>query len=238
MTELLPCPLCGSTKIDSGICYLEDKSKSEPAVRCVDCGCRATLAAWGSRALAAGPQEPALWICFADNGNIRAWTREHNRKELFRLDGLDMQPFYATESQAKATEGKAGMAVGQAHVRGSTAGTGLRVGAAGAVQPATSEIMDVTAGETAPNSEASVASAQSAGIPGDDLSHVFSELGDIEVDENGMCQWTDVANAQTLMKLELRRALKDWQDGFRAASQHTEGHRVPSPSAETSGEES
>ncbi len=49
MTELLPCPLCGSTKIDSGICYLEDKSKSEPAVRCVDCGCRATLAAWSSR---------------------------------------------------------------------------------------------------------------------------------------------------------------------------------------------
>lgn len=55
-------------------------------------------------------------------------------------------------SQAKATEGSAGMAVGEAHVRSTTAGTGLRVGAADAVQPATSEIMDVTAGETAPNS--------------------------------------------------------------------------------------
>jgi hypothetical protein len=56
------------------------------------------------------------------------------------------------ESPAKATEGKAGMAVVEDHVRRSTAGTGLRVGEAGAVQPATSEIMDATAGETAPNS--------------------------------------------------------------------------------------
>lgn len=47
-------------------------------------------------------------------------------------------------SQAKATKGKAGMAVDTVHVRGSTAGTGLRVGAADAVQSATSEIMDVT----------------------------------------------------------------------------------------------
>ena len=37
-------------------------------------------------------------------------------------------------------------------VRRSTAGTGLRVGEADAVLPATSEIMDETAGETAPNS--------------------------------------------------------------------------------------
>lgn len=57
------------------------------------------------------------------------------------------------ESLAKATEGKAGMAGGTPTVRRSTAGTGLRVGAADAVQPATSEIMDVTAGETAPNSD-------------------------------------------------------------------------------------
>jgi hypothetical protein len=54
------------------------------------------------------------------------------------------------ESQAKATKGKAGMAVGTPDVRRSSAGTGLRVGEAVAVQPATSEIMDVTAGETAP----------------------------------------------------------------------------------------
>lgn len=59
------------------------------------------------------------------------------------------------ESQAKATEGKAGMAGGvEAPVRGSTAGTGLRVGEASADLPATSEFMDVTAGETAPNSPA------------------------------------------------------------------------------------
>lgn len=54
------------------------------------------------------------------------------------------------QSRAKATEGRAGMAAGTASVRRSTAGTGLRVGEAGAVQSATSEIMDVTAGETAP----------------------------------------------------------------------------------------
>ncbi len=59
------------------------------------------------------------------------------------------------ESQAKATEGKAGMAGVTDPVRRSTAGTGLRVGEAGADQPATSEFMDATAGETASNSEAS-----------------------------------------------------------------------------------
>lgn len=58
-------------------------------------------------------------------------------------------------SQAKATEGKAGMAAGTASVRRSTAGTGLRVGEAVAVLPATSEVMGVTAGETALNSRAS-----------------------------------------------------------------------------------
>ena len=57
------------------------------------------------------------------------------------------------KSRAKATKGKAGMAVGTPHVRRSTAGTGLRVGAASAVLPATSEFMDVTAGETAPLTE-------------------------------------------------------------------------------------
>lgn len=58
-------------------------------------------------------------------------------------------------SRAKATEGKAGMAGSDdAPVRRSTAGTGLRVGEASADLPATSEHMDVTAGETAPNSPA------------------------------------------------------------------------------------
>lgn len=47
--------------------------------------------------------------------------------------------------EAKATEGKAGMAVVTDHVRRSTAGTGLRVGEAVAVLPATTEVMVVTA---------------------------------------------------------------------------------------------
>lgn len=59
--------------------------------------------------------------------------------------GAACQPA-ALLSQAKATEGKAGMAGVTGPVRRSTAGTGLRVGEAGAVQPATSEFMDVTAG--------------------------------------------------------------------------------------------
>ncbi len=54
--------------------------------------------------------------------------------------------FSSKVSRAKATEGKAGMAGVTGPVRGSTAGTGLRVGVADAVQPATSEFMDVTAG--------------------------------------------------------------------------------------------
>lgn len=57
------------------------------------------------------------------------------------------------ESLAKATKGKAGMAVVTGHVRRSTAGTGLRVGVASAVLPTTSEFMDVTAGrDRQPNS--------------------------------------------------------------------------------------
>lgn len=51
-----------------------------------------------------------------------------------------------TQSRAKATEGKAGMAGGTPTVRQTTAGTGLRVGVSGAVLTATSEFMDVTAG--------------------------------------------------------------------------------------------
>lgn len=65
-------------------------------------------------------------------------------------------------SQAKATEGKAGMAVGEPDVRRSTAGSGLQVGEASADLPATSEFMDETAGETAPvpNSAESPSQAQ------------------------------------------------------------------------------
>ena len=67
-------------------------------------------------------------------------------------------------SQAKATEGKAGMAGDDdVSVRRSPAGTGLRVGEASADLPATSELMDVTAGETAPNAVADT----DANAPGD-----------------------------------------------------------------------
>jgi len=52
----------------------------------------------------------------------------------------------ANQSRAKATDGKAGMAGATGPVRRSSAGTGLRVGEASAVLPATSEFMDVTAG--------------------------------------------------------------------------------------------
>lgn len=73
-------------------------------------------------------------------------------------------------SQAKATEGKAGMAgVGSDPVRESTAGTGLRVGEADADQPATSELMDVTAGETAPLPRGARAIAPSRIEPDDSL---------------------------------------------------------------------
>jgi hypothetical protein len=55
---------------------------------------------------------------------------------------------------AKATKGKAGTAGVNGPVRRSTAGTGLRVGEADAVRPATSEVMDVTARrDEQPNSD-------------------------------------------------------------------------------------
>ncbi len=53
-------------------------------------------------------------------------------------------------SHAKATKGKSGTARVKDPVRRSSAGTGLQVGEAVAVQPATSEIMDAMTGETAP----------------------------------------------------------------------------------------
>lgn len=69
-----------------------------------------------------------------------------------------------------------------APVRRSTAGTGLRVGEASADLPATSEHMDVTAGETAPNSpqmEASPANegsslSQAYGIIDPDYARIFT----------------------------------------------------------------
>lgn len=95
--------------------------------------------------------------------SMQAWSAAVQAETKARrlLDEVARQD----ESQAKATEGKAGMAVGTPHVRLTTAGTGLRVGAADAVQPATSEIMDVTAGETAPNSKAVAETDSNA--PGD-----------------------------------------------------------------------
>lgn len=64
--------------------------------------------------------------------------------------GWDAWGLEAPESQANATDGKAGMAGVTGPVRRSTAGTGLQVGESGAALTATSEFMDVTAGETAP----------------------------------------------------------------------------------------
>jgi len=68
------------------------------------------------------------------------------------------------ESLAKATRGNAGMAGVTGPVRRSTAGTGLRVGEASADLPTTSEFMDVTAGETAPNSNSGRAVGPCSGI--------------------------------------------------------------------------
>jgi hypothetical protein len=50
--ELLPCPLCQSADVDIGSCYVNTDPEDirQPAARCRDCGCRATLAAWNTRA--------------------------------------------------------------------------------------------------------------------------------------------------------------------------------------------
>lgn len=86
-------------------------------------------------------------------------------------------------SRAKATEGKAGMAGVTGPVRRSTAGTGLRVGEAGADQPATSEFMDVTAGETAPNSDDRSTAVRAFG-PGDVLAKLEAELASFVAELN------------------------------------------------------
>lgn len=70
----------------------------------------------------------------------------------FRKGADGGSPAISDESRAKATKGKAGTAGITGPVRRSTAGTGLLVGEADAARPATSEIMDATAGETALNS--------------------------------------------------------------------------------------
>ena len=71
------------------------------------------------------------------------------KKLCTRLRSISSSAF-VFESRAKATKGKAGMAGVTGPVRRSTAGTGLRVGVSSAGLTATSEFMDVTAGETAP----------------------------------------------------------------------------------------
>jgi hypothetical protein len=55
-TELLPCPLCQSTNVQPGTCYVDNSSTREDAARCGDCGCRATKRAWQSRVQ---PQSPS-----------------------------------------------------------------------------------------------------------------------------------------------------------------------------------
>lgn len=89
------------------------------------------------------------------SSNVVIMTREEFRANLDESfqKGVKRGRFEEScdQSQAKATEGKAGMAEAECGlVRRSTAGTGLQVGEASADLPATSEIMDVTAGETAP----------------------------------------------------------------------------------------
>lgn len=41
---------------------------------------------------------PAVWIAFSENGNIRAWTRDHNRARQFMLSGWDPEPLYGQAS--------------------------------------------------------------------------------------------------------------------------------------------
>lgn len=53
---LKPCPLCQSTDIQPGVCYVDGSSTREDAARCGNCGCRATKRAWQSRGFAQTPQ--------------------------------------------------------------------------------------------------------------------------------------------------------------------------------------
>jgi hypothetical protein len=49
MNAPLPCPLCKSTRIDTGFYYGLDRSIRAAACRCMDCGCRAPKSAWDAR---------------------------------------------------------------------------------------------------------------------------------------------------------------------------------------------
>lgn len=98
---------------------------------------------------------PASWGTIYDLTRLdddelkRGFQQRIIRPDMIRADVDQLRPLLQ-ESHAKATEGKAGTAGVDDPVRRSTAGTGLQVGEASADLPATSEIMDVTAGETAP----------------------------------------------------------------------------------------
>jgi hypothetical protein len=46
---LLSCPLCRSTQLRRGVTYGYGSSEKRDAVMCLDCGCRATEAAWQGR---------------------------------------------------------------------------------------------------------------------------------------------------------------------------------------------
>lgn len=50
MTELLPCPFCGSDDIMEGVYYADGSLEKRGAVRCAGCGVRAPADAWNRRA--------------------------------------------------------------------------------------------------------------------------------------------------------------------------------------------
>lgn len=79
------------------------------------------------------------------------WGIEDTRA-LYGQSAAETSRSHMTKSRAKATRGKTGTAGVNGPVRRSTTGSGLLVGVASADLPATSEHMDVTAGETAPSS--------------------------------------------------------------------------------------
>lgn len=61
MTDLLPCPLCNSTDVQPGVCYVGDSPEREDAARCGACGCRATKKAWQARGAAQRPLDASLF---------------------------------------------------------------------------------------------------------------------------------------------------------------------------------
>lgn len=97
MTELKPCPFCGSSDIQQ---EYNGPHGYEPYVVCVDCGCcvDGKFGAWNTRAAIEAPvQEPVAWrwrLCYREEWCWSVSKPVFSTRDLEQGTVFDVQPVY------------------------------------------------------------------------------------------------------------------------------------------------